>query len=97
MKIKESDLSRTLGRSKFIIIYDSDRRRYSAIPNPGNLIMDGSGIKAVEVVINSHADILLTKEIGVKAYSVLAKEHVAVLLLDAVSSVDEAIKKYLKK
>jgi len=94
---KESDLSSTLGRCRFIIVYDSDSRKYSSVPNPGNSLMDGSGIKAVEVITKSHADILLTKGIGVKAYSALAREHITVLLINAVSSVDEAVKNYLKK
>ncbi len=94
---KESDLSNTLGRCRFVIIYDSISGKYSAVPNPGYLIKDGSGMKAAEVVIKTNADILLTKEIGVKAYSVLAKERIAVLLINAVSTVDEAVRKYLKK
>ena len=93
---KESDLSSTLGRCRFIIIYDSDSRKYSSVPNPGNSLMDGSGVKAVEVIKNSHADILLTKGIGVKAYSALAIEHITVLLINVVSSVEAAIKNYLK-
>jgi predicted Fe-Mo cluster-binding NifX family protein len=93
---KESNLSSTLGRCRFIVIYDSDSKKYFSSPNPGISLIDGSGIKAVEVIVKSHTDILLTKGIGVKAYSVLAKGHIPVLMINAVSSIDEAVRKYLK-
>jgi predicted Fe-Mo cluster-binding NifX family protein len=94
---RESPLSSTLGRCSFIMIYDSDSKKYSVIPNPGNIIMDGLGIRAVDAIINAGGEIVLTKGIGVKAYSILAKERIPVLLINAVSSVDEAVKHYLKK
>jgi predicted Fe-Mo cluster-binding NifX family protein len=94
---KKSAVSSTLGRCRFIMIYNSVTGKYSAIPNPGISLMDGSGIKAVETIVQSHADIVLTKEVGVKAYSALAKERVAVILINTETSVDEVIKKYLKK
>ena len=89
-----SQISSTFGRCKSILIYDSETKKYSVAANPGISLKDGSGIKAVEIIIKAGADILLTKEIGVKAYSVLAKERVAVMLINAVVTVDEAVKTY---
>ena len=92
----ESLISARLGRCRYIITYDTDSREYFSIPNPGVLLRDGSGIKTVEVIINTGANTLLSKQIGVKAYSVLSKEHINVHILNSISSVKEAINKYLK-
>lgn len=93
----DSLVSSTLGRCSYLIIYDSDRKRYTAVPNPGILLKDGSGVRAVEVIAKSGVEVLLTKKIGIKAYSVLAKERIIVLIINEISSIDEAIRKYLKK
>ena len=92
----DSMISDKLGRCRYIITYDTESNKYYAIPNPGILLKDGSGIKAVEVIINTGASTLLSKQVGTKAYSVLMKEHVDVHLLNSISSVQDAIKKFLK-
>jgi predicted Fe-Mo cluster-binding NifX family protein len=93
---KESMVSNRLGRCRYIITYDTESKSYYAIPNPGVLLKDGSGIKTVEVIINTGANTLLSKQVGTKAYSVLMKEHINVHLLNSASSVRDAIKKFLK-
>jgi predicted Fe-Mo cluster-binding NifX family protein len=92
----ESMVSDKLGRCRYIITFDTENERYFAIPNPGVLLKDGSGIKTVEVIINTGASTLLSKQVGTKAYSVLMKEHIDVHLLSSISSVQDAIKKFLK-
>ena len=92
----KSMISNTLGRCQFIIIYDTKTKKYSATANPGILVQEGSGIRTVEIILNSGADAVLTEEIGVKAYSVLVKEHIDVHLINSVTYVEEAIKKFLK-
>ena len=67
-----------LGRSGYIIIYDTETKKYSAITNPGAKLQNGSGPKTAELVVQSGADTLLSMEIGTKAYSVLAKERIKV-------------------
>lgn len=91
-----SMMSSTLGRCRFIITYDTESKKYSATANPGMLLQDGSGIRTVETIVDSEADTLLSKEIGVKAYSLLVKEHINVHLINSVTYVEEAIKKFLK-
>lgn len=92
-----SPVSDTLGRAPFIIIYDSITEKYDSLKNPGFQIQDGSGLKAVEKIMLSEADVILTKEIGRKAYSVLQKEHVKIQLLNSGGTIKSAINKYLKK
>jgi len=92
-----SPVSDTLGRSPFLIIYDSTSEEYDSIENPGFQIQDGSGQKATDIILQNEVSVLLTREIGRKAYSTLQKEHININLLKAEGTVKSAIKKFLKK
>ena len=96
-KTLESFISSNFGRSPFIIIYDDEIKNYSFFENIGYSIRNGSGLKAAEIIIQNKVDILLTMEIGQKAYSILMKEHIDIHLLSSGGTVKSAINKYLKK
>lgn len=87
----------SFGRCPFIIIYEADSEKYTAYVNPGASLLDGSGLKATEVILQNNADILLTLEIGKKAYSVLRKENVDVQLLKSGGTVKAVINKFIKE
>jgi len=87
----------TLGRAPFLIFYDSSTGEYDSIENPGFQIQDGSGLKASEIIMQNNTDVLLTREIGRKSYSLLMKEHIKIQLLKSGGTVKSAINKYLKK
>jgi predicted Fe-Mo cluster-binding NifX family protein len=92
----ESLISNNLGRSPFIGIYDEETKCYDFFENPGYKIQDGSGLKAAEIIIQNKADVLLTMEIGQKAYSVLVKEHIDIHFLSSGGIVKSTINKFLK-
>lgn len=92
-----SMVSDRLGHCRYIIIYDTKNKAHFAVPNPGLLVRDGSGIKTAEAIIKTGADALLSMEVGVKAYSVLLKEHIRIYLFDSASTVKEALRKFSKK
>jgi len=93
----DSFLSNNLGRTPFIIIYDDETEKYNSFPNTGYSIQEGSGLQAAKIIIQNNANILLTREIGHKAYSVLMKEHIDIHLISSSSTVKSVINKYLKK
>lgn len=93
---QESMVSERLGHCSHIIIYDTKSKDFFTLPNPGLLVEDGSGIKTAEAVINVGADILISRQIGMKAYSVLAKEHIRVHLVNTVSRVKDILMSYQK-
>lgn len=93
---KESLISDKFGRAPYIIIYDTDTNQYIAIENAGAQSKHGAGPETAELIIKRKIDILLTKEVGVKAYSVLAKAHVDIQLLTSISTVKSSIKHLLK-
>ncbi len=92
-----SPVSYSLGRAPFLIIYNSTNGEYESVENLGFQIQDGSGLKASDIVLKSKADVLLTKEIGRKSYSVLIKEHIKIELIKSGGTVKSVINKYLKK
>ncbi len=92
-----SPVSETLGRAPFLIVYDSTDGKYESVENPGFQIQDGSGLKASEIILEKRVDVLLTREIGRKSYSVLLKEHIKIEIIKSGGTVKSAINKYLKK
>lgn len=88
-------ISDSLGRAPFIIIYDVETQKLECFENPGFTLKDGSGLKVTELILENKANILLTREIGTKAYSVLMKEHIDIHLLNSGGTVNSAIKKFL--
>ena len=93
----DSFMSSNLGRTPFIVIYDSENKDHRFLINPGYEIQDGSGLKAAEKIIQNNADVLLTLEIGRKAYSILVKQHIDIHLLNKGGIVKSIINKFLKK
>lgn len=93
----ESLISRNLGRAPFIVIYDSATGKYDSIKNPGFQIQDGSGLKATDIILENNADVLLTREIGRKVYSILQKERIKIQLLNSGGTVKSVANKFLKK
>ncbi len=92
----DSKISKSFGRSPFFIFYDVEKKDYSVYENTGANVSDGSGHKAADVLINNKVDVLLTLEIGRKAYSVLLKEHIEIHLLASTGTVKSVVSKYLK-
>ena len=96
-KDMNSLMSKTLGRSPFIVVYDSESKDLKSIENPGFQSQDGSGLKVVEKILHTNANVLLTKQIGRKAYSALQAEHFKIELLDSSGTIKSILNKYLKK
>lgn len=93
----DSLISDNFGRSPFISIYDDETQKHNFLINTGFQLQDGSGLQAAEIIIKNKANVLLTREIGRKAYSVLMKEHVDIRLLKSSGTIKSVLKKYLKK
>lgn len=89
-------VSSTLGRAPFLIIFDDQIMESQSVANPGFTARDGSGVEATDLIIKNKVDVLLTREIGRKAYSVLMKEHIEIQLLKSGGIVKSVLNKYLK-
>ena len=60
-------------------------------------VQDGSGLKAVEIILKNNVSVLLTKEIGHKAYSALMGKHIDIHILELGDTVKSIITRFLKK
>lgn len=90
-------ISGTLRRAPFILIYNSTTEEIYSVENPDFKIQDGSGLKVVNIILQNAVDVLFTREIGRKAYSLLMKECMEIDLLKSSGTVKSAIKKYANK
>lgn len=95
-KTPDSLMSESFGRCPFIIIYDDLNKKYQSFENSGAKVQDGSGLKAAEILIQNKVDLLMTIEIGKKAYSVLSNEHIGIKLLKSTGTVKSLINKFIK-
>ncbi len=94
-KTADSIVSEWFARSPYITIYDTETKKYSMFVNKEYLSADKAGIKTAELLIINNIDILLTKEIGTKAYSVLVKEHIIIELVPKGSVVKNLIEQFI--
>ena len=93
---KESLIGKKFGRAPYLIIFNTDNNLYEAIENSGEQSKHGAGPETAELIIENGVDLLLTGEIGVKAYSVLTKARIAIKLISTKGTVKAAIKRIMK-
>ena len=93
---KDSLIGNKFGRAPYIIIYNTDTNLYESIENSGEQSKHGAGTETAELIIENGVDLLLTGEIGVKAYSVLTKAHISIKLVTSKLTVKSAIKQFSK-
>lgn len=74
-KTKESLVSDKFGRAPYKIIYDDETQKHNYFVNAEFQLQHGSGLKAEAIITQNNANVLLTRDIGRKAYSVLINEH----------------------
>ena len=73
---KESILDKRFGRAKNFILFDSDRNVYEVIDNTAKEGAHGAGPKAAQLVIENNADVLITGNLGPKAYAVIDETNI---------------------
>ena len=91
---KESILDKRFGRAKNFILFNSDKNTYELIDNTAKQGTHGAGPKAAQLVIENNADVLITGNLGPKAYTVIDETDIEVFRGKEVS-VQENIEYYL--
>jgi predicted Fe-Mo cluster-binding NifX family protein len=87
-----SDVDERFGRAPYFIIYDTDTENFETMANDRNMnAAQGAGIQAAQAVAAASADIVISGNIGPKAYQVLAASGIKTVLW-AEGSVAQAIK-----
>lgn len=77
-----------------VLIFNQDTLDYNAIENSQNLSLpQGAGIQAGKTIIDNNVDILITGNCGPKAFDVLQKAGIRVIV-HAAGAVKDVIRQY---
>lgn len=92
----DSALDERFGRCSYFIIYDTETDGFESVANPYINESGGAGIKAAELIANKNVSVVLTGNIGPKAFDVLKAANVNIIS-GLSGNVKEIIKKYKNK
>jgi predicted Fe-Mo cluster-binding NifX family protein len=90
----ESTVDPRFGRSKYFMLYDGASEEYTTLVNAARGAGGGAGVQAAETVIQSGASVVLTGNVGPKAFQVLSSADVLVVT-EVTGTVKEAVGKFL--
>lgn len=82
------------GRCPYFIIVDIDTMDFEAIPNTSYNALSGAGIEAAQIIANKGAKIVLTGNVGPKAYQALSAVGIQITT-GMIGTVREAVTKYM--
>ena len=89
-----SQLDLRFGRAKYILLYNTEDKTVRTIQNQVNLnAAQGAGIQTAQTIVDANADVLITGNLGPKAFRVLDAGGIKSYLSSA-SSAEVAINDY---
>ena len=84
------------GRASYFIIYDTETKECGAVDNTTNVnAAGGAGTQSAQVVINEGCDVVITGNIGPKAFQALNAANIKIFSASDIT-VTEAIEKFEK-
>ena len=81
------------GRSSYLIIVDSETIQFEAIPNMAAGASGGAGIQAAQTIASKGVKLLITGNVGPKAFQALSAAGIEVVT-GAFGTVREAVEKF---
>jgi predicted Fe-Mo cluster-binding NifX family protein len=93
----EAFVSEKFGRCSYFTLYDTVSRTARIISNNAENLEHGAGPKAAQLIINEHAEVVLTGTVGGNAEEVLKKGGIKIVTgIKNNMKVNEAIDLFLK-
>lgn len=92
-KEMSASIDSRFGRCPYFAVYDSDNGKCDFVENSAMESSQGAGIAAAQSVANLNADIVLTGNLGPKAFKVLSESGIVGYQVKE-TSVSEAIKRF---
>jgi predicted Fe-Mo cluster-binding NifX family protein len=83
------------GRCHHFVIVDSDVMTFEAVPNEAAQTAGGAGIQAAQAVVSRKVEVVLTGNIGPKAFHALSAADIKIVT-GASGTVREAVEEYMK-
>lgn len=68
------------GRCQYFLILDEEGKLLKAIPNEGIEAMRGAGITAAQIVADEKVDVIITGNVGPRAYMVLEQSGIKIFI-----------------
>lgn len=88
----DSPVDDRFGRSPWLIKMDTDTNRWEAFPNPGASQSGGAGVAAAQIVIDQHANTVISGDFGPHAASAFQAATIEMRLFSKdTSTVQQAI------
>ena len=91
----DSKIDPRFGRCQYFLILDEDGELLKAIPNEGTQAMRGAGITAAQIVADQGVDVVITGNVGPRAYMVLEQSGIKIFPESPDTTVKEAFEKYI--
>ena len=89
----EAQIDPRFGRCSYFVIVDSETIRFEAISNMAAGVSGGAGIQAAQTIANKGVKLLITGNVGPKAFQALSAAGIEVVT-GAVGTVREAVEKF---
>ena len=91
----DSQIDPRFGRCSFFVLIDPDTMQIEITPNLASGASGGAGIQAAQILVNKNVDMLITGNVGPKAFGALSSSGIKVIT-GVMGSVRTAIEKYKK-
>lgn len=92
----DSALDPRFGRAPYFLITDENGEKVEVINNTGVGAMGGAGIMAAQLVVSAGAQVIITGNLGPRAFQVLQDAGIKIVIGVPGISAREALKKYQK-
>jgi predicted Fe-Mo cluster-binding NifX family protein len=89
----DAQIDPRFGRCAYFVIVDSETMRFEAVPNMAAGVSGGAGIQAAQTIANNGVKLLITGNVGPKAFQALSAAGIEVAT-GAFGSVREAVEKF---
>ena len=74
----DSEVCPSFGRTEFFLIYNTNDKSNYFLDNSAAASQGGAGIKAAQILVDEHVDVLITPRCGENAASVLLEANIAI-------------------
>jgi predicted Fe-Mo cluster-binding NifX family protein len=91
----DAQMDPRFGRCAYLVIVDSENLQFVAIPNAAAGVTSGAGIQAAQTIANEGVTLLITGDVGPKAFQALSAAGIEIVT-GAFGTVREAIEKFKK-
>jgi predicted Fe-Mo cluster-binding NifX family protein len=89
----DAQIDPRFGRCSYFVIVDSETMQFQAIPNTAANVTGGAGIQAAQTIANEGVKMLITGNVGPKAFQALSAAGIEVAT-GAFGTVREAVEKF---